>query len=176
MKCTSKFLTLVLRHKPEIADVSLDPQGWVQIDLLIRGVRKTGRDLKRSELDEIVSSCPKKRLTISDDGRRIRAAQGHSIQVDLGLDPQVPPDTLFHGTARQSLDSIFQEGLKSGGRTLVHLSHDEETATAVGRRHGKPVVLTVQSGEMHRDGLTFFRADNGVWLTQSVPSKYLGFS
>ncbi len=114
-------------------------------------------------------------FTLSDDGRRIRAAQGHSISVDLGLEPTIPPDRLFHGTATQTLDAIFAEGLKPGRRQKVHLSLDEDTARKVGQRHGRPTVLRIDAKRMHAEGFLFWKADNGVWLTDHVPPAFLGF-
>lgn len=175
MSRKSKFLSLVLRHKPEVAGISLDAQGWVPINTLLRGLKRAGHGMTRTELEKIVAENDKKRFTISEDGQRIRAAQGHSVDIDLGLDPVAPPDILYHGTASSSLDSIFASGIVPGNRKKVHLSLDPETAIRVGRRHGKPVVLRVEAGQMFRDGHLFWCADNGVWLTDNVPSAYLGF-
>lgn len=175
MSRDSKYLSRVLRHEPELIDLRIDRHGWVWINELLRQLKKAGRGLSRAQLLEIVETNDKKRFTISDDGRRIRAAQGHSIEVDLGLPAVAPPDTLYHGTASQSLDRIFESGLNPGRRRQVHLSQDPETATRVGRRHGKPVVLRVAAGRMHANGCTFFHADNGVWLTEAVPAEYLSF-
>jgi len=175
MSRSSRFLSLVLRHKPEEAGITLDPQGWVRIDALLRGMKKAGRSMTRAELDALVAESDKKRFTISEDNTRIRAAQGHSVEVDLALDPVTPPDTLFHGTASASLDAIFEAGLNPGKRRQVHLSPDYETALTVGRRHGRPTVLRVDTAKMASDGFAFYRADNGVWLTDHVPARYLGF-
>ncbi len=175
MNRDSKFLSRVLRHEPELIDIRLDREGWVQVDELLRKLKKAGHTLSREQLRHIVDTNDKKRFTLSPDGRRLRAAQGHSIDVDLGLPAIAPPNTLYHGTASQNLDKIFEEGLKAGRRRQVHLSPDPENATRVGRRHGRPVVLRVDAGRMHADGCIFFRADNGVWLTDCVPSEYLGF-
>jgi putative RNA 2'-phosphotransferase len=175
MSRQSKFLSLVLRHKPEEIGIKLDREGWVDIATLLRHLKKAGRAITRSELDTLVATSDKKRFTISEDGRRIRAAQGHSIEIDLGLAPQAPPAELYHGTASASLDDIFAQGLIPRNRQQVHLSSDPETAETVGRRHGKPVVLRVETAQMHEDGHLFYRADNGVWLTDHVPARYLGF-
>lgn len=175
MSRQSKFLSLVLRHKPEEIGIKLDREGWVDIETLLRHLKKASRAITRTELDTLVATSDKKRFTISEDGRRIRAAQGHSVKVDLGLAPQVPPTELYHGTASASLDDIFAQGLVPGRRQQVHLSPDPETARLVGRRHGKPVVLRVETAQMHEDGHLFYRADNGVWLTDNVPARYLGF-
>lgn len=176
MSRQSKFLSLVLRHKPEEIGLRLDKNGWARIDELLRLMKKSGRAMSRDDLEMIVATSDKKRFTISDDGLKIRAAQGHSVDIDLGLEPSAPPEILYHGTARTSLDSIFRQGLVPGNRRQVHLSLDAETATQVGRRHGKPVVLAVEAGRMRRHGYAFFRAENGVWLTDAVPAAYLGFA
>ncbi len=173
MKQQSKFLSLVLRHAPEKAGVTLDPQGWVPIDDLLAGCAKAGQKIDRATLEQIVATSDKKRFTLSNDGTRIRAAQGHSVAVELGLIPAEPPATLFHGTAAKSVAVIMAEGLKPGRRQQVHLSLDADTATNVGMRHGKPVVLTVDAFDMHQLGHQFFQADNGVWLTDLVPPQFL---
>lgn len=170
----SKLLSHVLRHAPERLGIELDANGWTSVDDLIGKARQQGIALDRPLLENVVATSDKKRFTLSEDGTRIRAAQGHSVAVELGLSPAVPPDGLFHGTARDNLDSILRDGLKPGSRQHVHLSHEEDTAIKVGSRHGKPVVLKVDTGKMHRDGFTFYRADNGVWLTDAVPPSYLG--
>jgi putative RNA 2'-phosphotransferase len=175
MSSDSKFLSRVLRHEPELIDIRLDPNGWVQVDELLRSLKKAGRKITERQLVEIVETNDKRRFTLSDDGHRIRAAQGHSVEVDLGLPSVVPPETLYHGTASQSLDAIFQTGLNPGRRRQVHLSSDPETANKVGQRHGKPTVLRVDAAAMHAAGHLFYRADNGVWLTVTVPASYLGF-
>ncbi len=171
----SKFLSLVLRHRPEHIGIALDPAGWVAVDELLAAARHTGFPLDRATLERVVAENDKRRFAFSADRTRIRASQGHSVDVDLGLAPQAPPDVLFHGTAARFLESIRREGLKPGSRTHVHLSTDEETARTVGQRHGSPVVLRVEAGAMHRDGHEFFRSENGVWLTQAVPARFLGF-
>lgn len=173
MKEKSKFLSLVLRHKPDEIGIALDAQGWTDVDTLLSRAAAHGVALTRPELDTIVAESPKKRFTLSGDGTRIRAAQGHSVPVDLGLTPCAPPDVLYHGTAAANLAAIRAEGLNPGARQQVHLSPDAETARTVGMRHGKPQVLNVDARGMHRDGHSFFRADNGVWLTDTVPPQYL---
>jgi putative RNA 2'-phosphotransferase len=173
LKSSSKFLSYVLRHAPESIGLTLDANGWVAVDELLAKAGAAGRRLDRTTLEEIVATSDKKRFTLSDDGSRIRAAQGHSVEVALGLQPVTPPGTLYHGTATRFLDAIRAEGLKPGSRQQVHLSADAATATAVGSRHGKPVVLRVAAGAMHVAGHSFFRADNGVWLTDHVPSQFL---
>lgn len=171
----SKFLSLVLRHKPEEIGLRLEQHGWAKVEDLLRKMKKAGRRISREELVALVETNDKKRFTLSEDGRSIRAAQGHSIEVDLNLTPEKPPAELYHGTASASIDAIFEEGLKPGRRQQVHLSLDPDTARCVGQRHGKPTVLRVDSARMHLDGHAIFRADNGVWLTDTVPVAYLGF-
>ncbi len=175
MSKESKFLSLILRHKPDEIGLKLDAQGWADVDELLRHLKKAGRRLSREELVLIVESNDKKRFTLSEDGQSIRAAQGHSIEVDLNLEPRQPPPELYHGTATANLDAIFSTGLRPGRRNQVHLSHDQATAVKVGQRHGKPTVLRVDSAGMYAAGYVFFQADNGVWLTDSVPPDYLGF-
>jgi putative RNA 2'-phosphotransferase len=175
MSRDSKFLARVLRHEPELIGIRLDREGWVEVDEILRKLKKAGRGLSREQLRDIVETSDKRRFTLSPDGRRLRAAQGHSLDVDLGLPAIAPPDTLYHGTASQALDAIFESGLTPERRRQVHLSSDPETASRVGRRHGKPVVLRVDAGRMHAEGHRFFCADNGVWLTSEVPAMYLGF-
>lgn len=171
----SKFLSYVLRHAPETIDLRLDANGWADVGALLAKAKKAGRRIDLETLRAVVVENDKQRFTLSADGRRIRAAQGHSIVVDLGLAPAEPPALLYHGTATRNLDAIFAEGLQPGRRQKVHLSIDGETAAKVGQRHGKPTVLKVDAGRMHADGLHFWRADNGVWLTEHVPARYLSF-
>ena len=171
----SKFLSLVLRHDPGKVGLTLDAAGWTGVDELLAAAAKAGVAIDRATLERVVAENDKKRFALSDDGTRIRASQGHSVPVELGLEPRVPPERLYHGTASRFVDAIRREGLRAGSRVHVHLSVDEETARAVGQRHGKPVVLHVAAGRMHRDGNLFFRSENGVWLTAAVPPAYLGF-
>jgi putative RNA 2'-phosphotransferase len=171
----SKFMSLVLRHEPERIGIVLDPAGWTPLDVFISKLRKAGHKVERADVERVVAENDKKRFTISGDGRRIRAAQGHSVPVDLGLSPKTPPDVLFHGTASASLDSIFATGLNPGSRRQVHLSSDESTALKVGGRHGKAVVLQVDCRKMAEEGHEFYQADNGVWLVDEVPSRFLAF-
>lgn len=171
---TSKFLSLVLRHKPETVGLSLDDQGWADIDALLRCSAAHGRAFSRSDLMRVVEQSDKKRFALSGDGLRIRAVQGHSAkEVDIDFVPQIPPDTLFHGTAGRFLESIRAQGLVPGQRQYVHLCADPDTARKVGARHGKPVTLTIRAATMCRDGFAFYRADNGVWLTRQVPAGYI---
>lgn len=169
----SKLLSHVLRHAPERLGITLDANGWTSVDILILKAREQGFAIDRPILEAVVATNDKKRFTLSEDGQLIRAAQGHSVSVDLGLQPGEPPETLFHGTATKNLEPIMAEGLKPGARQHVHLSLDEETAIKVGSRHGTPIVLKVDACRMQRDGFMFFRSENGVWLTNHVPPTYL---
>ena len=171
----SKFLSLVLRHDPGKIGLALDAAGWADVDELIAAAARAGVEIDRETLARVVAENDKQRFALSPDGRRIRANQGHSVRVDLGLEPQTPPEVLYHGTASRFVDSIRGSGLHAASRTHVHLSPDEETARRVGQRHGKPVVLPVAAGRMHRDGRAFFRSENGVWLTDAVPAEYIDF-
>lgn len=167
----SKFISFVLRHEPGSVGIVLDSQGYVEIKQLVRAMRKDG--LTESLLREIVAEDEKQRYTIS--GNKIRAAQGHSFPVDLGLKPVEPPVLLYHGTASKNVDSIRKEGLHPRSRLQVHLSSNVETALAVGSRHGHPVLITIDAQRMFNDGLKFFQADNGVWLVNGVPPNYMRF-
>ncbi|PSF05918.1 RNA 2'-phosphotransferase [Marinobacter fuscus] len=171
----SKFLSFVLRHKPEAIGLELDTNGWANIDDLISKANASSEpiNLDRTLIQEVVDTSDKKRFIISDDGQNIRANQGHSINVDLQLKPVTPPEFLYHGTATRFLNSILQEGLKPQQRQYVHLSTDIETATAVGQRYGKPLILKIKALLMHEQGFVFYQSENGVWLTESVPSTYL---
>jgi putative RNA 2'-phosphotransferase len=169
----SRFLSFVLRHRPEAIGLELDPNGWADIDELVERARAHGKPLTREGVEAIAASNPKQRFALSEDGRRVRASQGHSVDVDLGYQPWVPPETLFHGTVAASLAAIRAGGLQRMERHHVHLSPDVETARVVGRRRGRPVVLRVAAGRMHRDGHLFFLSDNGVWLTEHVPPLYI---
>ncbi len=170
---SSKFLSLVLRHQPEAAGIQLDAQGWCDIDDLLQGVAQHHAPLSKETLMEIVATNEKKRFAISDCGQRIRASQGHSIGVSLGLQAATPPATLYHGTASRFLDSILQNGLQKQSRQHVHLSASLDTAIAVGGRHGKPVVLTIDCEAMQAAGHLFYCSENDVWLTDSVPAACL---
>lgn len=169
----SKFLSYVLRHRPDEIGIALDPNGWVSVDALLAASAAHGQTISRDELDYVVEHNSKKRFALSEDGLRIRASQGHSTEVDLGYEPTDPPDVLYHGTVDRNLAAIRKEGLLKGKRHHVHLSIDEETARAVGQRHGRPVILRVRSGEMARAGFAFFVSANGVWLTETVPPAYV---
>jgi len=168
-------MSLVLRHKPEEIGLLLDDQGWANLDELIAKACAHGQHLDKETVARIVAGNDKKRFAISADGCRIRANQGHSIEIELGLPPVAPPPVLYHGTAERNLSSIRAAGLVPGARQHVHLSADAETAKRVGARHGKAVVLMVDSDGMHRAGQNFYRAENGVWLTDAVPAEFLRF-
>ncbi|MFZ1946742.1 MAG: RNA 2'-phosphotransferase, partial [bacterium] len=171
----SKFVSLVLRHQPEIAGLTLGQGGWVEIEDLVAGAKKAGVELSPEALRDIVEREERKRFTISDDGRRIKANYGHSLPVDLGLEPTQPPETLFHGTAWHLVEGIAAEGIARKGRHYVHLSADGTTALEVGRRHGQPVVLKIRARAMHEDGFEFRLSESGIWLTRSVPPHYIEF-
>lgn len=173
----SKLLSLVLRHRPQVVGLELDPQGWVEVDALLDAIARSGRPaLDRATLLRVVADNDKQRFALSADGRRIRASQGHSLrQIDLGLPPRRPPELLLAGTARRFLASIRAGGLLPRSRNHVHLTDNEPTAVAVGRRHGDPVVLRVLAGRMQEQGHAFYLSDNGVWLTASVPPEFLVF-
>ncbi len=170
---TSKFLSLVLRHKPETIGIDLDPNGWVDVDVLLDRASANGRDISPELLSQVVETNDKKRFAFSPDGLRIRANQGHSVDIELGLQPQTPPTHLFHGTADRFLDAILADGLKKMGRQHVHLSASRDIAMNVGSRHGRPVILRVDCQAMAADGFEFYLSANGVWLTDSVPSPFL---
>lgn len=167
-----RYLCRILRHHPEMAGITLDAQGWADIPALLDGIREV-HPLTRAQLEEIVRKDPKQRYALCPNKTKIRANQGHSFPVDLGLTEQAPPEILYHGTGKKQEKAIRNMGLSPQTRQYVHLSPDRETAKSVGLRHGLPVVLPVLSGQMHRDGFRFYRAKNGVWLTEKVPPRYL---
>nr|WP_272919872.1 RNA 2'-phosphotransferase [Streptomyces sp. SID4948] len=169
----SKYLAMVLRHKPETVGVVLDEGGWVDVDELISACAAKGRRFSRAELDHVVANNNKKRFAFSEDGRRIRASQGHSVAVELGLAASAPPDVLYHGTAAATVPFILRDGLKPMSRQDVHLSADVETALRVGARHGRPVVLAVDAAGLAAAGHEFRVSANGVWLTDAVPAERL---
>lgn len=174
LKLLSKAIARVLRHRPDAAGVRLDKQGWCRIDELLAGMARAGTVITRAQLDDIVRASDKQRFTVSPDGQRIRAAQGHSVRgVDLQLRQKTPPDVLFHGTVAAALPDIRRQGLLPMRRHHVHLSVDVAAALTVGGRRGTPVVLEVDARQMHVDGHRFWVSDNGVWLALAVPPKYL---
>lgn len=169
---TSKFISLILRHKPEAIGISLDEHGWADVDELIAGISKT-QEFNRDILEEIVRMDNKQRYSFNEDKTLIRANQGHSIPVDVELEEVKPPEELWHGTGEKYVLSIEEQGLIPKSRLYVHLSKDEETAVKVGKRHGKPVLYIVKAGKMYKDGYKFYLSKNGVWLTKEVPVRYL---
>ncbi len=169
---TSRFISLILRHKPEVIGITLDEHGWADTQALIEGVSRT-HPLTMELLERIVAEDEKQRYSWNEDRTKIRANQGHSVQVDVELQEAVPPAVLYHGTARRFSDAIEAEGLLPRSRLYVHLSANRDTAVQVGARHGSPLVYAVDSGRMHQDGLRFYLSANGVWLTKAVPPQYL---
>lgn len=175
VKKISKFLSLVLRHKPEIINLSLDEQGWASVEILLDKLHSKGKGISFEELEWVVENNNKKRFAFNDDKSRIRANQGHSIQLDLGYAPVEPPEFLYHGTATRFIESIQKTGLEKRNRHHVHLSQELETASSVGKRHGKLAMLIVRSNEMYAAGHHFYVTDNGVWLTDYVPVEFIDF-
>jgi putative RNA 2'-phosphotransferase len=171
----SKFLSLVLRHEPEEIGLVLDENGWAELAELVRLSNQRGKQLTRELVEEVVTKNDKQRFMISPDGTKIRANQGHSVTVELGLAPVQPPELLFHGTVERFLDSIRTQGLRRGNRRHVHLSADEQTARSVGTRRGRPVVLTVAARMMSERGHMFYLSQNQVWLTEHVPPEFVGY-
>ncbi|MCA9079309.1 MAG: RNA 2'-phosphotransferase [Planctomycetaceae bacterium] len=171
----SKFLSLVLRHQPELLDLTLDDAGWVAVDQLLDQLQSSQHPLTREQLQDVVQKNSKQRFEFSEDGSRIRARQGHSIPVDLGYAPQSPPEILYHGTPEQFVESIRQSGLKPQQRHAVHLHSDANIAREVGRRRGRAVLLQIAACAMHRAGHQFAVTGNGVWLTAHVPPEFIRF-
>ncbi len=169
----SKFISLVLRHKPETIGLTLDENGWAETTTLIDEMNRRGVKITMELLEHVVATNAKKRFSFNEDKTRIRANQGHSINIDLQLTVVQPPPVLYHGTSESSIESILQKGLQKRNRQHVHLSADIETAIHVGKRHGRPVVLIVEAAKMHAEDFEFYLSANGVWLTDNVPSRYL---
>ena len=169
---TSKFISLILRHKPELIGITMDEHGWANVDELIAGVNRT-RPLDMAGLEEIVRTDEKQRYSFNEDKTKIRANQGHSVPVDVELEAVTPPEILYHGTGEKYVESIEAQGLIPKTRLYVHLSGDYETAFKVGSRHGRPRNDQVHAGQMAKDGYPFYRSVNGVWLTKAVPPEYL---
>ncbi len=169
----SKFLCLVLRHKPETIGLTLSAEGWANVEELIRGAFDAGVLLDRPMLRQIVEHGDKKRFSFSADGEKIRAEYGHSIPVTPASERSEPPEYLYHGTSKGSCASIMDEGLGPGTRQYVHLVEDEKVAYEVGGRHGEPVVLVVKARKMHEAGFEFFGTASGIWLTKNVPREYI---
>lgn len=169
----SKFLSLVLRHKPEEVGITLDESGWVPVKTLVKAIHTRFPEFTEEVLDDVVMTNDKKRFEFDVTGTKIRACQGHSVEVDLQLESKEPPEELYHGTLDSKINSIMMHGLLKGGRHAVHLSADRETAKTVGERRGRPLVLTIRARDMHKDGFVFEQSTNGVWLTEHVPWKYI---
>lgn len=175
MRTISKFLSLVLRHQPEKIGIDLDSAGWIDVDTLLEALARHKKQISRQALEEVVRDNDKQRFSFSEDGRQIRANQGHSLDVELGYQTAMPPEILYHGTPQQSVEIIRQEGLKKMQRHHVHLHSDIKTSTAVGQRRGKPVILKISALEMYHAGWEFLVTPNKVWLTDNVPVKYITF-
>lgn len=171
---TSRFISLILRHDPAAAGIVLDDEGWANVDELLAGLISKGHKIDRQDLQTIVDTDTKQRYALVGD--KIRANQGHSLKIDLKLPEEQPPELLYHGTAGKSLEAIQTKGLLPMDRQYVHLSADAWTAKKVGSRHGKPVILLIDAEKMHKDGLKFYRSENGVWLTAEVPVQYITVS
>lgn len=169
---TSRFISMILRHKPEAVGITLDEHGWASVEALISGVKQTS-PFSMEILEEIVETDEKQRYSFNEDKSKIRANQGHSVKVDVELQTMEPPQFLYHGTGQKYAESIDENGLVSKSRLYVHLSEDIDTAVTVGSRHGKPVVYRVKSEKMQEDGYVFYKSVNGVWLVKSVPAEYL---
>ncbi len=172
-KRIGKFISLVLRHEPEFIELEMDEQGWVNVDELIAKCALKRISFTKLQLEEIVETNDKKRYSFNSDRTRIRANQGHSVDIELGLIALQPPEYLYHGTADRFIASILEKGIQKMSRQHVHLSKDKETAVKVGSRHGRPYVLTVMSGKMYQNGIRFYQSENGVWLTDCVSPEYL---
>jgi len=172
-KRIGKFLSLILRHEPQKIGLELDEQGWANVKELIEKCKKHRYHFSMEDLIEIVETNDKQRYSFNEKRNKIRANQGHSIDIDLALSAVEPPEYLYHGTATRFLSSIMEKGIVKGTRQHVHLSKDKKTATKVGSRHGKPAILTIMSGKMYKDGIMFFQSNNGVWLTDYVDVKYI---
>ncbi len=171
-KDLSKFIALILRHKPESIGIELDEHGWANVNDLINGISKT-HAIDMELLEKIVAEDDKTRYSFNEDHSLIRANQGHSIPVDVELEKKLPPDSLWHGTGEKYVSSIERMGLIPKSRLYVHLSADVDTARKVGSRHGTPVIYTIDTKRMASDGFDFFQSVNGVWLTKQVPVEYL---
>lgn len=170
---TSKLLSLILRHEPQLVGVTLGEGGWVGVNELLARCAKANKPISLELLKEVVETSDKKRFSLSDDGLFIRANQGHSVEVDLGLSSTTPPQKLYHGTAARFLDAIWAQGLQRQARHHVHLTPKLDIAISVGQRHGHPVILEVDSFQMHLDGQKFYQSDNGVWLVDAVGVQYM---
>jgi len=173
LKSLGKFLSLILRHKPEVAGIKLDKNGWASVDDLIEGVTDKGREIDLPILEMLVATDEKQRYSSNDDKTAIRANQGHSVKVDLELEPIKPPKILFYGTVDRYIESIMRKGLEPQSRNHIHLSETEASVFDEGERQNDSIVFKIFSGAMYRDGHHFFQSANGVWLVEKVPNKYL---
>lgn len=172
---TGKFLTYILRHNPAACGIELDKNGWANVDALLAGVQKSGRNINFTMLEKIVKTDDKGRFEFNAEKSRIRATYRHSLPVDLNLQPETPPDILYHGTAEKFSENIKQSGLTKKSRNFVHLSSGKSMAEQVGARHGKPVILRICAGQMAKDGYEFYQSPSGIWLTEKVPVDYIVF-
>lgn len=173
IKQKSKFLSLVLRHKPEVIDLTLDENGWADIKELITKASAKDVILSQEIIKVVIETNDKQRFTYNDVKSKIRANQGHSIKIDIDLESVEPPSLLYHGTAKRNIDSILEKGIDKRNRQHVHLSNEIETAKNVGSRHGKPIIIIIDASQMHRDGIKFYLSKNKVWLTEFVDAKYI---
>ncbi|QJD98072.1 RNA 2'-phosphotransferase [Mucilaginibacter robiniae] len=169
----SKFLSLVLRHQPDVIGIELDENGWTDVSTLLQHMNNHGMKISPAILEHVVATNNKKRFAFNETHMQIRASQGHTVNIDLGYTPMQPPNVLYHGTATHHVASIMQDGLEKRSRQHVHLSTDRDTAIKVGQRHGQPEVLIIDAQSMYKDGYTFYISDNGVWLTDYVPRQYI---
>ena len=170
----SKYISIVLRHKPEIAGITLDANGWADVNDLIDGIRKNKRRfITVNNIKEIDATSDKQRFTFNDDYTKIRANHGHSVSVDLELEERMPPAALYHGTSTKSIINIMTNGIKSMSRLYVHLSSTEEAASAIGKRRGAPVILIIDAQLMYNDGFKFYKSANNIWLTEFIPVDYI---
>ncbi|AKP44796.1 TPA: RNA 2'-phosphotransferase [Clostridioides difficile] len=169
----SIFISLILRHKPETIGIKLDDYGYADVNELIEKINNTGRNINIEILEQIVKEDNKQRYSFNDDRSKIRANQGHSINVNVELRELEPPKYLYHGTATRFLDNIKNEGIIKQSRLYVHLSRDIDIAVKVGKRHGTPVILKINTGKMYENGYKFYLSENNVWLCEYIPFKYV---
>lgn len=172
-KKISRFLSLVLRHRPDVIGLELDQNGWADVAKLKKACRENGHEFSLQELKEVVETNDKKRFSFDETGRKIRANQGHSLDIELELEEKIPPKILYHGTAEKNINLIFRDGLQKRKRHHVHLSEDVDTARNVGTRYGKPVILKIDTEKMLATDFKFYISENGVWLVEEVPPEFL---
>lgn len=171
----SKYLSLVLRHQPDSIGITLDENGWASVTILLEKLQQKFKYMTLEILEDVVKTNDKQRFAFNNDNTKIRANQGHSVNIDLGYSQQEPPELLYHGTVSKFISNIKEQGLLKMNRHHVHLSEDLDTATKVGSRRGQPILLSINSGHMHKDGHVFYQSNNGVWLTNHVPAEYIEF-